>query len=443
MMGIDKLCYSFQLSALLEKGAVIQVRNPQLQGSFYSTLFLVPKKGGQMRPVINLKNLNKWVTAQHFKMEGMGTLRQLLRVNDWMVKVDLKDAYFTVPIHPSHQSYLRFMVGQEHYQFTYLPFGLSCAPWVVTKVMKPIAIFLCSMGMYMIVYIDDIFLMGDSPDQVESHLETDIPTNKSDQYPQTDNDTHSGNRIPGPTGELNHPTPKVTRRETPPYQDGGESNSPEITSDSPATGTDNREAECSFPGSNACSLVLPVPERGPTESSEEQQPELQSSTVTISASSRRAFVVARKIDTLEWQSPSTPTGNHDYRVRCIPTRLGSSVQWHQDRRSLESIGETNAHKLPGIIGSNLSSEILCEGSNRDCSTATAGQSNSCSIYQQHGGTVSPQLIDLTKALWMWALSKDIVLPAEYIPVTMNCIANAESRTLTDRTDWKLHPQLSK
>ena len=160
-----------EVSTLVEKGAVTQIHNPQPQGGFYSTLFLVPKKGGQMRPVINFKKLNEWVTPQHFKMEGMGTLRELLRINDWMVKVGLKDAYFTIPIHPNHQSYLRFMVGQKHYQFTCLPFGLSCAPWVFTKVMKPISIFLRSMGVRMIVYIDDILLMGDSPNQVESHLQ--------------------------------------------------------------------------------------------------------------------------------------------------------------------------------------------------------------------------------------------------------------------------------
>jgi len=40
--------------------------------------FLVTKKGGT---VINLKRLNKWVEPQHFKMEGLGTLRELLRLN--------------------------------------------------------------------------------------------------------------------------------------------------------------------------------------------------------------------------------------------------------------------------------------------------------------------------------------------------------------------------
>jgi len=95
-----------EVGALLEKGAVINVLNPQHQESFYSTLFLVPKNGGQMRLVINLKRLNEWVEPQHFKMEGMGTLKELLRVNEWMVKVYRKDAYFTVPIHPDYQPLL-------------------------------------------------------------------------------------------------------------------------------------------------------------------------------------------------------------------------------------------------------------------------------------------------------------------------------------------------
>ena len=104
-------------------------------------------------------------------MEGMGTLRELLRVNNWMVKVDFKDAYFTIPIHTAHQPYLRFVVGQEHYQFTCLPFGLSCAPWIFTKVIKPIAIFLPARGVRMIVYIDDILLMAATVAKAKSHLE--------------------------------------------------------------------------------------------------------------------------------------------------------------------------------------------------------------------------------------------------------------------------------
>ena len=49
------------------------------QGGFYSNLFLVPKKNGQMRPVINLKWLNEWVTTEHFKKEGISTPKDILQ----------------------------------------------------------------------------------------------------------------------------------------------------------------------------------------------------------------------------------------------------------------------------------------------------------------------------------------------------------------------------
>ncbi|KAI9271583.1 hypothetical protein BDA99DRAFT_418980, partial [Phascolomyces articulosus] len=45
---------------------------------------------------------------QHFKMEGISALRDLLEPNDLMAKIDLKDTYTVVPIHPSSRKYLSF-----------------------------------------------------------------------------------------------------------------------------------------------------------------------------------------------------------------------------------------------------------------------------------------------------------------------------------------------
>ena len=112
-----------------------------------------------MRSVINLKALNKWVETPHLKMEGLPTLKDLLRQGDWLVKVDLKGAYFTVPVHPDHQPYLRFVIEEVAYQFTCLPFGLACALGAFTKLMKA---GLRSWGVRMVVYIDDILVMAES-----------------------------------------------------------------------------------------------------------------------------------------------------------------------------------------------------------------------------------------------------------------------------------------
>ena len=64
---------------------------------FYSSLFLVPKKSGQMRPVINLRPLNQFLRYQHFKMEGIHVVKDLLRQGDWLTRINLKDVYFSIP----------------------------------------------------------------------------------------------------------------------------------------------------------------------------------------------------------------------------------------------------------------------------------------------------------------------------------------------------------
>ena len=39
---------------------------------------------------------------EHFKMEDIRSIKDLLSRNDFMCKLDLRDAYLTVPIHLSH-----------------------------------------------------------------------------------------------------------------------------------------------------------------------------------------------------------------------------------------------------------------------------------------------------------------------------------------------------
>jgi hypothetical protein len=46
-----------------------------------------------MRPVINLKRLNTFVAYLHFKMENISSLIDLLRPNDFIARIDLKDAF--------------------------------------------------------------------------------------------------------------------------------------------------------------------------------------------------------------------------------------------------------------------------------------------------------------------------------------------------------------
>ena len=75
-----------EVQALLDKKAVHQVQNNDSTG-FTSSLFVVPKKDGGNRPVVNLKLLNQFLVYKHFKMEGIHMLRDLLREGDYLVKI--------------------------------------------------------------------------------------------------------------------------------------------------------------------------------------------------------------------------------------------------------------------------------------------------------------------------------------------------------------------
>ena len=62
---------------------------------------------------------------------------QSLRPGDWMVSLDLQDAYLQVPVHPDSRRYLRFCIGPHTFQFRALCFGLSSAPQVFTPCHGP------------------------------------------------------------------------------------------------------------------------------------------------------------------------------------------------------------------------------------------------------------------------------------------------------------------
>ena len=130
----------------------------------------MPKKDGSQRPVINLKDLNNFVSTEHFKMEGIHVLRDLPKVGDWMAKVDHKDGYFMIPMHEEDRAFLKFSFKKNTYQFRCLPFGLACAPWVFTKILKPLTAQLRQLGMRMIIYIDDIPILAESKERAQDHV---------------------------------------------------------------------------------------------------------------------------------------------------------------------------------------------------------------------------------------------------------------------------------
>lgn len=100
-----------------------------------------------------------FINAPHFKLEDYRTVLKLITQNCFMAKVDLKDAYFSVPIDKEYRKFLRFKYNNVLYEFKVLPFGLNIAPFIFTKLLKPIFHHLRSQGFVSIYYLDDILLL--------------------------------------------------------------------------------------------------------------------------------------------------------------------------------------------------------------------------------------------------------------------------------------------
>ena len=158
-----------EVEKLIRKQAIALVA--PVAGQFLSHVFTVPKKDGSQSLVVNLRPLNHFVQKRHFKMEGTGMLRDLLQRNDWLVSIDLKDAYLSIQIAEKDRKFLHFLWKEQTYEFRCLPFGLSSAPRVFTKLLKPVMALLRRQGIRTIIFLDDLLVMGQSKEEMVSQVE--------------------------------------------------------------------------------------------------------------------------------------------------------------------------------------------------------------------------------------------------------------------------------
>ena len=144
------------------------------EDQFISPIFTRPKKDGEYRMILNLKELNKHVKYYHFKMDTFETALKLIKPNSFMAVVDQRHAYYSVPIAVEHRKFLRFCWKGKIYEFSCLPNGLACAPRYFTKLTKPIYAKLRQMGHTNSGYIDDSLLIADSEVECVRNVEDTI-----------------------------------------------------------------------------------------------------------------------------------------------------------------------------------------------------------------------------------------------------------------------------
>ena len=159
-----------EVEGMLAKEALEIARDPG--HGFYSRLFLVEKASGGCRPVIDLSHLNDFVQLTSFKMETVASVLLSVREGDFLASLDLKDAYFQIPIHRSSRKLLRFMSEGTVYQFRALCFGLSTAPQVFTRVFTVVSAWAHPHGIRLLRYLDDWLVLSSSEKEARQAVQS-------------------------------------------------------------------------------------------------------------------------------------------------------------------------------------------------------------------------------------------------------------------------------
>ena len=144
------------LSELLVNRCIHEVRD---KPGICSPLSVVRNSEGKERLVLNLRYLNQYLYKESFKYEDIRVALLLFQKGDYMFSFDLKSGYHHVDIHRQHWEYLGFSWGQGpnagYYVFSVLPFGLSTACYLFTKLMRPLVKYWRQQGLRIVLYLDD------------------------------------------------------------------------------------------------------------------------------------------------------------------------------------------------------------------------------------------------------------------------------------------------
>lgn len=122
-----------KVQTLIQKEASKKVPIHAQDTSFYSRYCAVPKKHGDIHPIMDLRALNKWDIYKKFRMMSIQSMLLLLNQDVWIITIDLQDAYSHINIMERHHRFLSFIIGHDHYQFKVLPFDIASAPRIFTK----------------------------------------------------------------------------------------------------------------------------------------------------------------------------------------------------------------------------------------------------------------------------------------------------------------------
>jgi len=441
---LEENAMSIAIDKLIALGAVECVAHEESE--FISPIFLVPKKDGSHRFILNLKRLNSFLDAPHFKMEDIRTAISLVRKDSYMATIDLKDAYFLIPIHESDRKYLKFLWKGQRYQFTCLPFGLSIAPYVFTKVLKPVVSYLRQRSILLVTYIDDWLFLASSDSGCRK----------------------TGNIIMEFLTKLgftiNHEKSKLN---------------PGTKVEYLGLAIDSHNFEISVPEARAIKTVAKIKAIMKYDYCDIREfASLIGSLVSMRYGVNYSLLYTRNLEVCKSMALLKANGDYDSEMRISSLAMEDLKWWLSALPNCKSpIRRDNFHLTIytdssltgwGAVSSGVSARGFWSHSEqkedinflellavfialkcfaKECINSQillrVDNTTAISYINRMGGTKVPKLHALAKEIWEWCSARNFWIFASYIPSAKNFEADKASRNLNKEYEWELNPKYFK
>ena len=376
-----------EVEELLRKDAIETVPTNQIQAGFYSTFFLVPKKNVKMRPVLNLRPLNKYQQKNHFKIDTMSKVLNLVKPKDWAISLDLTEAYLHIPLFPKHRKYLRFCIAGQCFQWRCLCFGPTSAPRVFTKIVSEIAAHLRAQNIRLASHLDNWLAVNQIRRQL---LQDREKMSKSFDITRLYNQQRKVRANSKTTNHIHRGVISFRPRNS--HSNSRQNKEDRISSEEYLSRSQSSKRFSSPSGYNSImfgidSKCSPLYEAHPTTSLflETIITRSRNTHSSYSTSKITSSVVVKFSKHHEGQIFTSAANKYNHNDRCFKNRLWGSCRQAFHSGHMVRIPTETTYKLPGVGGSVPYSKTLSSGIEKPQCLSQMRQYNSGSVYKQTRG----------------------------------------------------------
>ena len=428
-----------EIQNLLKKGVI--KRSMHEQGEFISPIFLRAKPDGTHRVILNLKEFNQFVEYHHFKMDTLETAVNMMKPGCFMASIDLKDAYYSVPICIEHQKFLKFEFNDQLYQFTCMPNGLSCAPRLFTKLLKPVYETLHNKGYLNLGYIDDSYLQGETRSECCENVEnTAALLNKLNFH------LHPTKSVTNPTLKLTFlgflldskamtvsPTEEKIQKTIKTCEKLLNKQHPRISEVAEVIGI----IVSNFPGAQYGPLHYRTLELDKTKALALNKGDYKSH---MQLSNAAKTELKWLVDNMQHVNREILHPNPQLVIQTDASKKGwGAVLGSQETGGRWAYSEATKHiNILELQAAFFALKAFCKPSKNTHVQLQIDNTTAVAYIMHMGGSKSHQLNRLAKEMWSWCIEKNIWLSAVHIAGKINASADNRSRKFSDKHEWALN-----